>query len=275
MTYQPGSSNIMQFDEIEGASGLAAPHSLVRLRADAFYLAPDGFRKFDLRSGSSTAIGTGKWVKWFLKDIKAGQEINVIGAADPVKPLILWAYVTKSNVSVTPNRVIVYDWSIDEAAYMDVDVETMLRWLSPGVTLDSMNSYGTLDTLPFSLDSPFWKGGASLMGIFGTDHRLSLPSGAPMEATLTTTDGQRQGRVLIKGIRPHIDTSAATVAVAARERLGDNVTFSPLEAMEETGVCSNHVSGNIARAKIVVPSGSEWSLCSGLETMIAGKRGKR
>ena len=171
--------------------------------------------------------------------------------------------------------MLIYDWSIDEATYMDASVETMMRWLSPGVTLDSMNPYGTMETLPFSLDSPFWRGGASLMGIFTTDHRLSLPSGQPMEATLTTTDGQRQGRVLIKGVRPHIDTPQATVAVAARERLGDSVTFPTLEAMEDTGVCSCHVSGNVARAKIVVPSGADWSLCSGLETVIGGRRGKR
>lgn len=278
MTYVPGGSQgvIFQFDEVEGASGLSAPHSLVKLRTEAYYLGRDGFRRFSLQGAASTPIGVGKWIKWFLADIKPGSEISVVGVANPVRPIIVWAYVTRSNLTTTPNRMIVYDWSLDEAAYVDFSVEALMQWLSPGVTIDTMNAYGTLDALPFSLDSPFWRGGAAVMGVFGTDHKLAIQSGAPMAATLTTADGEVVGsRILITDTRPQIDTTAATVALSARERASDPVTFAASEAMEDTGLCPAFASGNVVRARINVPAGETWTQIMGLETTGLKKRGRR
>lgn len=276
MTYVPGGSSglIFQFDEIEGASGIAAPNSLVRLRSDAYYFARDGFRKLGLSAGSSQPIGIGKWNKWLLADLRAGSDFTMIGAANPVRPIIVWAYISKGNSSTTADRMLIYDWSIDEAAFADVSTEALMQWLSPGVTLDTMNSYGSLDALPFSLDSPFWRGGAGVMGLFGTDHKLALQSGLPMAATLVTNDGQGDSRYLIKGTRPAVDTPHATVALAARERYGDNVVWSEAEAMEDTGVCPAHISGNYVRAKITVPAGVAWSQAQGIDTVL-GRRGRR
>lgn len=273
MTYVAGSPLIFQFDEVEGASGLAAPHSLIRLRSDAYYLTQDGFRRFDLRSGGSQPIGVNKWVKWFLNDIKPGTETLVLGAAHPVKPVIVWVYVTRANVTSTPDRMMIYDWSLDEATYVDISVEALIHWLSPGVNLDSLDPYGALDDLVFSLDSPFWKGGASLFGIFGTDNTLSLQSGTPMAATITTADGQSKGRVLIGGTRPHVDAPNVTMAIAARERFSDSVTFGTAELMEDTGVCPAHASGNIIRARISIPAES-WTLAQGIETISKPQGGR-
>lgn len=273
-TFVPGSALVFQFDEVEGAAGIAAPHSLVRLRSDAYYLATDGFRRFGLSAANSSPIGVKKWLKWFLADKKSGTDLTVIGAANPVKPIIIWAYVSSGNVGVVPDRLLIYDWSLDEATFADLTVETLVQWLSPGVTMDTMDSYGTLDELPFSLDSPFWRGGSQVMGLFGTDHRLSLLAGASMAATIVTADGQRDFRALIKGIRPAIDTSAATMALAMRERDADGVSFGPAEAMEDTGVCPQFKSGNIARAKLIVPAGAIWTAAKGLTTE-ATKQGRR
>lgn len=273
-TYVPGSPLVFQFDEVEGAAGLVAPHSLVRLRAEAFYLAPDGVRRFDLRSASSTTIGARKWLKWFLKDKKAGTEYTVLGAANPVKPIIVWAYSTINNISATPDRLLIYDWSLDEATYADLSVETLVQWLSPGVTIDTMNSYGSMETLPFSLDSPFWRGGSQIMGLFLSDHKLSLQSGANMAAAITTADGQRPGRMLIKGVRPHVDASAVTASIAVRERDADPVVFGNAEILEDTGVCPAHVSGNIARARLQIPAAALWTAAKGLETLATRQGGR-
>lgn len=273
-TFVPGSALVFQFDEVEGAAGLSAPHSLVRLRSDAFYLAADGFRRFNLASAASVPIGTKKWLKWFLADKKLGTELTVIGAANPVKPIIVWAYVSTSNSGVVPDRLLIYDWSLDEASFADLSAETLVQWLSPGVTLDTMDSYGTLDALPFSLDSPFWRGGAQVMGLFGTDHRLSLLAGASMAATIVTADGQSDFRALIKGLRPAVDTSQATMALSMRERDADAVLFGAAEAMEDTGVCPQFKSGNIARAKLIIPAGATWTAAKGIATE-ATRQGKR
>jgi len=279
MTYVPGGSLgvIFQFDEVEGALGLSAPHSLVKLRTEAYYLARDGFRRFSLSAAQSVPIGVGKWIKWFLADIKPGSELSVLGVANPVRPIIVWAYISKTNTTTTPNRLLIYDWSLEEATYADVSVEALVKWLSPGVTLDTMNSYGTLDTLPFSLDSPFWRGGSSLMGVFGTDHKLGVQSGSPMAISITTTDGEVPARrLLVKGTRPQIDTTQATVAISAREKASDPITFNTAEAMEDTGICPAWASGNYFRARIQTPAGASWTQCQGIDDSdLVAPRGKR
>ena len=273
-TYVPGSALIFQFDEVEGAAGLSAPHSLVRLRSEAFYLAPDGFRRFGLTSASSTSIGTKKWAKWFLADKKSGFDLQVFGAANPTRPIIVWAYVSASNIGSTPDRLLIYDWALDEATFADLTVDALVQWLSPGYTLDTMNAFGGVDALPFSFDSPFWRGGAQLMGLFSTDNRLSLLSGPSMAATITTADGQKGERMLIKGLSPQVDSAAATVSLAMRERDADAVTFSTAEAMEDTGICPAHKSGRIARAKIIIPAAATWTATKGIVTH-ATRQGRR
>lgn len=275
MTYQAGSPVVFSFDEVEGGVGLAGPHSLVKLRNEAFYLATDGFRKFALGSVQSQPIGTAKWTQWFLNDIKAGSELTVVGAANPVKPQIVWAYQSRSATGSNPNRMMIYDWSLDEATYAELTVESLVKWLSPGLTLDTMSAagYTSLDGLPFSLDSAFWKGGASVLGVFGTDHKLSLLSGTPMEAQIVTGDGQQRGRMFVTGTMPKVDAAGVQVEVSMRERMADTPTYGTSEVMEDTGVVPAHVSGNIARARITIPS-QNWTQIEGIDAVAepAGSR---
>ena len=272
--YVPGSTAIFQVDEVQGAKGLAAPNSLVRLGDQAWYLSTEGFYWFDIISGGQKPIGVNKWRTFFLNDLRAGTENRVLGAADPVNPIILWAYVSRDNSTVVPDRILAYDRVLDEAAVFNVTVEAMTAWITGDINMETMNGFGTMDTLPYSLDSPAWKQGTSTIGIFRNDHKLSYLQGANLAATVTTADGQAGQRGLINATRPAIDTGSATVAIAMRERDGDTVTFNAAEAMEDTGTVPAWASGNLARAKIYVPAGASWSLLKGIDTMVK-PRGKR
>lgn len=274
MAYAPGSAEIFQFDEVEGGRGLAAPYSLVKLGNDAFYLASDGFYRFSLTAAQSTPLGVGKWAKWFTRDVKPGTETQVIGGIDPVKRYIIWAYNSLDNVTTTLNRCLIYDWSIDEACYADVTVTTLAQILTQGITLDTMDSYGSLDELPFSLDSPAWRGGASLLAVFPTDNTMSFFNGTPMAATFTTNDGAAPKRVLIKGLRPHIDTRNVSIALAPREAEGDTVAYLDPETMADTGEVPAWGSGFVARARVTVTEGAIWTKITGLDTN-AGPLGRR
>lgn len=275
MTYVAGSAAIMQFDEVEGGAGLAAPHSLVKLRNEAYYFATDGFRKFSLGAVQSVPVGVTKWIKWFLNDMKAGTELSIIGSANPVKPHIVWAYVSRTATGNTPNKLLIYDWSLDEATTAEISTESLVKWLSPGTTLDGMTAagYTNLDTLPFSLDSPFWKGGASVLGVFTTDHKLSLLSGTPMQAQIVTGDGKIDSRSFVSSTTPKCDAATVTVAVSGRERQSDSVLFGPDESMEDTGEVPAHVSGNVVRARVTIPA-QTWTQIEGIDTNI-GAAGSR
>lgn len=275
MIYVPGSEFIFQFDEVEGGRGLAAPYSLVKLGNDAYYLAADGFYKFSLGGAASQPLGVGKWSKWFVGDIKAGTESVVIGGVDPINRYIIWAYNSRDNIGSSLNRLLIYDWTIDEASTADVTVTALSQILTQGVTLDAMDSFGTLDALPFSLDSPVWRGGASLLGVFGTDGAMSFLDGEALEASFETNDGAAPQRVVIKGIRPHVDTRSVTIEVAGREAEGDIVTYGPAEAMADTGVVPAWSSGFLARARIKVAAGATWSKLTGLTPTHVSSGGNR
>jgi hypothetical protein len=274
MTYVPGSPAIFQFDEVEGGRGLVAPYSLVKLGNMAYYLASDGFYEFSLGSASSKPLGTQKWARWFINDLKAGSEASVVGGVDPVGRFIVWAYNSADNPGADLNRLLIYDWTLDEAVPADITVTALAQILTTGVTLDTMDSFGDLDSLPFSLDSPIWRGGSSLLGLFGTDRALSAFSGVPMAATFVTNDGEQPARLTIKGIRPHIDTRSITAEIATREAEGDAVTFGPVEVMEDTGVISTWASGWLARARLRVAAGANWSKMTSMD-VVQGRIGKR
>lgn len=273
-TFVPGSAEIFQFDEVEGGRGLRAPGSLVRVGREAFYFGGDGFYKFDLGGGASIPIGVGKWAKWLLGDMRAGTDTLILSALNPRDRVIIWPYISRSNSGQVPDRMIIYDWALDEADYADVSVEAMTAWLSQGYTLDTINSFGTLDDLPYSLDSPFWKGGTPLLGLFGTDHKLAHLEGAPLEALFETSDGAAGPRELISGTRPHVDSASVYVAVAAREKDGDAVVYADEETVEDNGTVPAWVSGRLARARVRIPAGASWTLAKGIET-IAGPGGSR
>ncbi len=274
MTFQAGQSVVFQFDEVENGRGLAAPYSLVRLGRLAFYLARDGFYKFDVGAASSTPIGVGEWASWFRDDVKPGTESQVLGGIDPSQKLVLFAYIPRSSSSSLPSRVICYDWALDEATVATIPIYAMAQWLTQGVTLDGLTSYGTLDALPFSLDSPAWRGGAGLLGIFGTDNKLSYLSGNPRAAQWVTADGAKNGRQKIRGTTPYIDTATATVAIAMREKDCDAIVYDTAEAMEDTGEVPASISGNIARARITTTAGASWTQFKGIDTDY-GRQGAR
>ncbi len=277
MTYVPGSAAVFQVDEVQGTRGMKASRSLVRLGRDAYYLAPDGFYHFDTGAGSAQPLGVRKWNRYFMDDVKPGAEQFVQGGIDPINRRIFWAYKSKSLTALSdtaPNRMLIYDWVYDEATFADISIESMVGWVTQGVTLDTMNSYGNLDTLPFSLDSPFWKGGANIFGVFTPDHKLSFLQGDTLAATFITADGQQDRRQVITGTRPSVDAAGATVAIAMRERDADVISFDTAEAMEDTGVCPAHISGNIARATMTIPAAEAWTVAKGLETM-ARPEGRR
>lgn len=274
MIFAPGSQEVFQFDEIEGGRGLAAPYSLVRNGREAFYLSFDGFYKFDTLSATSTPLGVGKWQRWFTKTIKPGTEQLVQGGLDPTGRYVIWAFSTVDNPNLGLNRCLIYDWTIDAATTAELNISAFAQFLTLGVNLDNMDGYGPLDDLPLSLDNPVWRGGAALLGIFGSDNKLSYLTGPSMQAELVTSDGEKELRAFIRGVRPQIDTKALSIALAMREAQGDPIVYANPERMEDTGVVPAHVSGNLVRAQVLVDAGATWTKSTGM-TPEFGKIGKR
>lgn len=276
MLFVPGSPFIFQFDVVESERGLFAPNSLTQVGQSVFFLNKDGFYQLDTGGGRTTPIGVQKIDRFFLEDFRPGTEASIQGIVDPVGRRVFWAYISRDNVGTVPDRVIIYDWSIQEWSKDDISVLGFVEFITQTVSLDNLDPFGTMETLPFPLDSPFWEGGASILGVFGTDRRLAHFTGDNRAATFETSDfeiadGQH---VYVSGIEPVVDTNSATVSVAVRRQQGDTITFGPDEATADNGIAPQHAEGQFARTRVKIPSGTLWTRAQGINPVLvpAGTR---
>lgn len=261
-----GPPAVFDFFPAQGVKGTRAPNSIVQLGGLVFYLAEDGFYAFD--GSASKPIGANKIDKTFFADFVKGNEDRVYGAVDPLNKMIFWAYPGNGSNSGTPNKLLVYNWVTDQFTYGEIECELLFRGLGLGYTLDSLDSLGyTLDTLPFSLDSSVWVGGALQLGAFDTSHKLSYFTGTALEATVDCEEMQpfNGQRTFIRDTRPLVDGGAPTVAIGTRELLTSAVTFNAPTAMNSLGSCPQRASGRYTRGRIVMPAGSSFTHIMGIE----------
>jgi hypothetical protein len=90
----------------------------------------------------------------------------------------------------------------------------------------------TMDTLTTSLDSKFYSAGKFVFaGALGTN--IVTFTGANTTANLVLSDIEEGFNSVVTLARPLIDGGTATVAIASRRTLGDNISFnSPVSSIE-------------------------------------------
>src|SRR5262249_39733871 len=139
-----------------------------------------------------------------------------------------------------------------------------------GYTLEQLDPLGTLETLPYSLDSSYWTGTLSLL-LFGfdTNHRSGSFSGATLEAVCETAefnpgDGKRS---VVRGCRPLIDGGAPVVELGARETQQATVAYGAPVGLTPAGLAPVYGSGRYFRARATVPAGSIWNNMQGVDDL--------
>jgi len=127
-----------------------------------------------------------------------------------------------------------------------------------------------METLAFSLDSPFWSGGNTILGVFGGDNFLSGLIGTTLETVFETADGQLtpDGRSHLSGVTPVINASQIFARIGSREKISDSIIFTSEEAMESTGQIPLISSGRYQRVRFRIPAGVGWNLAQGFDPII-------
>lgn len=262
---------IFSFQVVQGAEGCRAPQSIVSHHGSAFYQGNNGFYQFD--GTTITPIGAQKIDRWFFTDSLDGvDQAKVLltqGSADPLGKFIYWLYYGPQN-NGTPNRVLVYNWSLQRWSVIRLSAQWLAKGLTLGYTLDQLDSFGTIETLPASLDDPLWQGGALLMLAFDANNNLAYFGGPSMAASLETAEAQPTPgmRSRVTGAKPLIDggdSTGVTVSMGTRNRLEDPILYSPASTMNVWGNCVQRVDARYVRAQINIPAGAVWSHCLGAE----------
>lgn len=260
ITYQ-GPPTVFSILPVEGARGTPAPGSIAQLGALVFYLGEDGFYAFD--GASSRAIGANKIDNTFFNDVDTGNMHRVSAAIDPINKVYSVAYPGSGSSGGAPNRILHYRWAADRWSISEIDTEILLPAQTFGETLDTLDSFGTMETLPASLDSRIWTGGSMSFGAFDTAHKLGYFTGANLAATIETGEFDGQGRrVRVDGLRVIADGGTVTASVGHRDTPQGALAYTTPTSPGTNGVCPQRVDTRYARARVSIAAGGAWSHAS-------------
>jgi hypothetical protein len=270
-----GPPTVFGFYQVDKSRGTPATNSVVNIGSNAFFLSDDGFYMFD--GTNSVPIGANKVDKTFYADLDQAYFYRVVGAADPINKLVIWAYPGSGHIGGNPNRLIMYNWALGRWSYSDgITCETIYKDLTSGTTLEGLDALGyTLDTLPISLDSRSWTGGRLVLSAFDTSHRLCRFAGSNLAATLETGEFNGSGtRAFVNGFRPIVDGGTITGSIKYRDLPTASLTETTDNSVDADGAIHHRISARYARAQVNIAAGGTWTHAQGIEPLIA-KEGQR
>ncbi len=275
MNFTPGSPEIWQIDKLASDRGCEAPYSIVESGGLVFFLSRDGF--WSVADGQLSSISAGKIDEWWRDNSTAAKRSFIEGAIDPLRRRVYWGYWSPGGSSAHMDRVLCYDWALGEWSRAEVDVRCLVSaFVQPSVSLEGLDAYGSLESLPYSLDSAYWINGQQTAAYIAPDNALRVLSGPPLAATIETGDFQPidRRRAFATGAVLDIDTAASTFEVSARERLPDTLAWQPANGIEDDGHHAAHAEGRYFRGRIRVPAGTAWSAATAIDPMVqpAGSR---
>ena len=262
---------IFQFSPIERARGLLAPKSPVVVGSFCVYLAEDGWR---LTDGSSVkSVGNQRIDDWFFDHCDSNRLGEVMGVHDAQRRLCWWAFSSPICPDNQYDSVLVYDYELDRWSWGEITCEFLHQDSSRGLTLEQLDAYGQLDSLPFtSLDSAALKPGRSVLGAFSVNHKLAAINGDNLEATLTTPEFGGD-RIMVHGLRPLVDCGSAEALPVYRTRQMDHQDFGEYAPQSRDGICYQHISTVYLTSQVRIPAGEAWRHAVGVEMYIEPEGG--
>lgn len=246
-----GTPFIFQFDNISRNKGCMVSGSIAQYQGITFFLSDDGFYMCD--GQQVMPIGSEKIDRWFLDDVSENDYSTMSAAVDPVRKLILWNYKSKDG----SRKLLAYNFNTKKWTCTDAGTDYISDASSASSTLEELDSVSSsIDALATPMDSILFTGGKYFLG--GTlATKVMTYTGTPMSARIQTGDIEAGGQSLVTLARPQVDQGSATVALASRRLLNQDITYStPLAASDDNRV-SLRGSGKYHRIQ-VNPTGDRW-----------------
>ena len=265
MTYV-GDNLVFEFDEISSNLGCVSPHSVIQAGQIGFWLSDSGFVMWD--GATIKPIGQEKIDRTFASLYNNADWPTMSAAVDVKNTLVGWA---------VQDRIYVYNWTLESWSVIEQACPIIFSGFSRSWTLEEIAViYPHLDSVPYTLDSPYWDGGNPVFYAFNSSYQQGLFNGPPMAAEWDCGDLEMvQGRdARIRSVRPLTDaTGGLTVSVQCRARLGDSVTPNSYTLLTSSGDMPVRESGRYSRFGVSIAAGTPWTYIEGLDVDLA--RGAR
>lgn len=232
---------IFQFDQVESARGAIAAGSIVQSAGYAFYYSDDGFYQFD--GTTSKPIGTGKVDAFFSANVNTSQFDHMSAVSDVDRSLVMWSY--QSTAGVNPNRILVYNWQVDEWTLIEQNCDLLWRSLRRHST-----PLGTPD-----------------LAIFDTSDKAATLTAAALSPRIITAEYQfnPNGRTLVTQLYPLIESGSPRTYVSHRSNVTRALTTEPSVAMNAQGFAPLRVDDRLLRFQQDMVAGTVWDKWRGFK----------
>jgi len=261
-----GAPLFFQFDTIARNIGCYASSSIAQFGNLVFFLADDGFYMCD--GQTVTPIGAEKVDRYFFTYVDQSKINEMSSSIDVIRKLIIWQYTD----IFAQKRLIIYNfqtkkWS--EATTTSTYVATLAQ---AGVTLEGLDTFGTMETIDTSFDSRLWAGGKFVLaGV--KDTKIITFTGANKSGYVTTGDIGNGNQSIIMLAKPKVDTGSASVSVSSRALLSEVPSFGTAVAADSENRVSLRAGGKYHRVR-VYPSGANWKTAAGVEIDLVPQGGR-
>lgn len=266
-----GTDSVFEFDMLTEDFGCRLRGGTAFRDRRAFMLSDSGFKSIGL-DGSIQHIGHGKVDIWARENID--YTFGVQAALDPHRPIIYWACnVSGETPTELYNTLVAYDLQTQEWARVNVSLEWLFGWQQQGWTLAQLDVFGTLEDLPFPLDSQAWMATFPYLGGVDLNHKLGQFAGANLEAKLWTTEfGNPKQRTRLRTVRPIIDRATCTVRHWWRDNRADDLTSEPTyhPTHPRTQTARINRTARWHKCEVSVAAGSQWTTATGLDEEVGG-----
>lgn len=269
-----GGNVVWDINQVEGSKGTQAPKSIVAVGQQVYFYSDDGFRMFD---GSTTyPIGYTRVDATFVADIAPSNIGKIVGVYDSASRCIIWIYPgSQAAGSGIPDTALVYNVDLDKWSALALpSTQYIFRGNTFGVTLEDLDSYGTLEDVPYSLDSPVWVNNRQILAGFDGTNAMNYYQGQPMLPQVETAHFQIgngnqipiDSRIMVKNSRPAFTGvgASSTVQIGHRESLNQNMTYEAAVMTNSDGLSNQRCSGRYVTARLAITSG-QWTNLVGVE----------
>ena len=254
-----GSPLVFQFDNISRNLGCYEPNTIIQYQGTSFFLSDDGFYACD--GQKIIPIGNEKVNRFFYADVNDGLLQSMSAAIDPFRKLVIWAYASKSSATV--DKLLIYNFETNKWSSGTTDASWIAASSTPSVTLEGLDTFGTLETIETSFDSRVWLGGkVQFAGVRNT--KIITFSGANNTAYIETGDIEIPGSTSsITLAKPIVDFGSGSVAIATRRLLSEQITYGSQVAADAENRVSLRSIGRYHRLQLT-PTG-QWQTAIGLD----------
>ncbi|MGE6781304.1 hypothetical protein ACQKGL_02140 [Ensifer adhaerens] len=221
-----------EFVPVRNAKGCSVAQSIITVEGRTYFISDDGFYVLDGDRGTSP-IGAGKVDKFFLDTVDVGQYHKMSVAADPREKLIYWSFVSKAASNDDPDIMLIYNYVTGNWSKADATAHMIFNSMSLPWSVDMLSTFGSIDNVPASFDSPVWAGGNAMLWAMKKDGSIYVFGGDNLPAVIETREqlvaslfkqdpNFRGDKATIQKMRPLFDGGGASVTMRIGSRANSN-----------------------------------------------------